>query len=73
MKIGDTITVEGEEFIIVSMQRVHDFKGKSMSISCQDPFVAQASIDAWRAQIAQAETQAKMRELLPKLTKAIEE
>ena len=71
--LGDTILVEGHEYVIMTIQFTHDKKGRSINIYAQDPFIAQSVLDGYRTEDKQRQNITQVSELIPLLKKQMDD
>ena len=64
LSLGDTISVDGHEYTVINFQAFHDYKGRSLTVYMQDPFLAQGTLETWRTQQANQQSQQKMADLV---------
>lgn len=72
LTIGDTLMVEGFEFVVYSTQVTHDGCGRSVNIHCQDPLLAQQTLDRARQTRIMLTNQETIAPQIPKLGKLLD-
>ena len=73
IKRGDSVTFEGREYVVMSIQTTEDHVGRSISFVGRDPFFAQSVLDTEAARMEQQRNIQAMKTMIPKLDKQFSE
>lgn len=73
IKLGDTIWVDGHEYVVMQFNYAHDPTGRSVTVHAKDPFVAEMVRQQQEAQRLHDETLRGISRVMPKMEKALDE
>ena len=67
LKIGDSVSVEGHEYVVMVVNEIHDAQGRSANLHLKDPFIYQQTVDASAVEKQQQANVGQIGALLPKM------
>ena len=73
LRIGDTVTVEGLEFVLYCINRMNDLEGHTVVLHGMDVLRAMKHMEKQEASRKAMEYQEQAAALLPKMSKALDD